>query len=373
MSDSESVSEMHQQVLENTYLFLEVLDQVSSSLAIDRRFEIAPAIARTEEHLSRSYGGEELAFDDYKDICKLAEEIGKSIWNPKGDTFAQRIAVFGINNHQIAKNLENESGSELIEAPQPFWKRLIEERIDLLETQTDALTPKQRVDYEASLRSVNGGLEANERLGDIEMAGEAKARRMAPERLPRLNVEFVDKSALRVWAQCSGKVGALPKEPGILIDALKDLEVGGFGSKEMRAVVAKAWGQSQPKLSPEWIDHATNAIVGSATSTMLDSSEMRSSTFVRKVFEDIYNGPEVIPGLQVESEIAPYDQSRNDLISTLASLDATLKGLSESKSGHQVLASMLTQLSREAETLRDLVERARDQWDADGLTIDGPR
>jgi hypothetical protein len=372
MSANESTHELHQQILENTYLFLEIMGKVSKNLGIERRMEIAPAAARIEEHLARSYGGESLTYESYQDISELARDIGASVWNPKSENVAERLGVVGINNHRIAALLDSTPEGELLEAPQPLWRMLIDERFKLLEIQTDALPPKQRLEYEAALIAVNSGLEAHDRLGDIELIGQMEREDEAIDRLPRLNVQFFSEPALRVWALCSAKVGALPKTPDILIDALNDIEAGGRASIEMRETVAQQWGISEPGLSKEWINHATNALFGSATSTIMDNPSMRSATLVRKVLEEVYSNSE-IPELKLKSDASAFEDSRNELTQTLESLDATLKGLSEAPGGHQIPALILTKLSREAETLRDLIQRAGDSWDADDVVMDSPR
>lgn len=356
-------TELHQQILENSYMFLEVMDKVSKRLGIERKADIPQAIARAEETLERVYAGDELEHADYSDITELTRDIGKQIWNPKGDIVPLKLAVFGPSDHAIAWKLDNEKAGQLQEMPQPLWKRLLHERSNLLDIESDSLSPYKKMSYEMSLVSVNAGLEALERLGDIELSAAAQVDEKSHTKLPKLNVQFVSEPAMRVWAKCTANLGALPDDPGTIIDALKKVEKGGRADDSLREKVIDDWSKSKPRLPREWIGHATNAIFGSASSSSLDSLNMSSATFCKEVFEEIYEAKEgQSNNLKVDD--SAFEQSKDQIVSTLESIDETLKEMKSS--GSQLPASILKKLDQEADNLRELAEAAQnDQADID--------
>lgn len=350
-------NEFHQQILENAYLFLEVMEKVSQRIGIERKDEIAPAIARAEECLERVYSGDPIEYESYREITELARDIGRTIWNPEGETVAQRLAVIGPSENAMAFLMDNEPDSPLQQMPQPLWQRLLSERSNLLDVKTDALSPYQKMNYEMSLVSVNAGLEAFERLGDIELSALAQVDEKSSKKLPKLNVQFVSEPAMRVWAKCTAQLGALPADSSILLDALKEVEKGGRASNELREEVANEWGNSQPRLPREWIGHATNAIFGSATSTSLDTLDMSSATFCLKVFEDIYASQDM-GNMALKIDDSVFEKSRSELTKSLESIDETLKELKGS-SGARLPASLIEKISLEADNLRELVQSAQ--------------
>lgn len=364
--DMHDKGELHQQVLENLYMYLEVMDKVSKRLGIERRQEIPPAIARAEEHLERSYAGDALSYVDYQDIGELAHHVGRSVWNPEGESVAEKMGVIGINENSLGMRIDKEGENGLQELPQPLWQRLLRERNRLLEIPTDGMTPYDRLQYEMSLVSVNAGLEAHDRLADVALAAETHSNQSMSKKLPELNVQFISEPALRVWANATSKLGALPTDQNILMDALKEVEKGGRADAEMREQVVKQWSENQPRLSREWIRHATNSIMGSATSTSLDSLDMSSAAFVRSVFQDVYQkqggqNPELDDGL--------IAQSREELTQSLHSIEQALSELNNAPGNH-FPPSLVDKISREADTLRDLVKMADlNQDDADDLHV----
>lgn len=367
---TELQTELHQQILENAYLYLEVMDKVGKRVGIERRSDIPGAIARAEEHLQNCYSGKPLRYEDYQDITELTRDIGRQIWNPKGNTAPERLAVVGPSENAMAWRIDHEPEADISELPQPLWKRLLHERAALLEMPTDNLTPLDKMQYEMSLVSVNAGLEAFERLGDIELAALSDAQVVANRKLPHLNVQFVSEPALRVWANCTATLGGLPTDRDILMAPLNDVERGGLASKAMRERVAKAWSENQPHLSPEWVDHATQAIFGSATATSLETLDMSAATFVRQVFESTYDQMESA-SLKKRSEDASHEieESEQKLMASLESIEDTLKHLKDHAAG-RFPAALLNKIQAEATHLRGLVEASKyNQDDHDDLSL----
>lgn len=360
MSAHDDKTELHQQILENAYLYLEVMDKVGKRIGIERRAEIPSAISRAEEHLQRSYSGKPLQYEDYQDITELTRDIGRQVWNPKSDMAPERLAVIGPSENAIAWRLDHEPDAEMLEIPQPLWRRLLQERADLLDRPTDNLSPQERAKYEMSLVSVNAGLEAFERLGDIELAAQANSLETLNRKLPQLNVQFVSDPALRVWAKCTANLGGLPTDSSILLDPLKEVERGGLASKSMRENVAEAWADNTPHLSREWINHATQAIFGSATASSLETVDMSAAAFVRQVFENTY---EQMPSADIAQTSGVQDttgveKSQQQLIESLEQIEGTLKVLSDHAQG-QMPASLLRKVKDEADHLRELVEASK--------------
>ncbi|WP_273208903.1 hypothetical protein [Marinobacter subterrani] len=364
--DIQEKGELHQQILENLYVYLEVMDKVGKRIGIERRQEIPAAIARAEEHLERSYAGDHLSYVDYQDISELARDIGHGVWNHKGETIAEKIAVVGVNENQMGLRIEKGDQGSLQELPQPLWQRMLRERNRLLDIPTDGMTPYEKLKYEMSLVSVNAGLEAHDRLADVALAAEVRSNQGENKKLPELNVQFISEPALRVWANATSKMGALPTDPSILMDALKQVEKGGRADSDMREEVADQWSKNQPRLSREWIRHATNSIMGSATSTSLDSLDMSSAAFVRSVFQDAYQ-KQGGQGIKVDDGV--IQQSREELSQSLNSIEQALSELNKVP-GNNFPPSLVDKITREAETLRELVRMADlDEDDAEDLHV----
>ena len=307
-----------------------------------------------------------VTYDDYGHLAEHCRRMASLVWSSMLHATSIDVVPSLVNTlDEIGYRIESESESARDEIGRfqipNVEGRLRAMRSKLVDADEDNMTPQERLTHIRDLQSIGAGLDAASHL-QAEVQERLKIGGQKVQISP-LNVEFVDEAILRCWLISMAVKGALPKDSQIILDALDQVEKFHHADKTFGDQLAKRWARACPTLNESDVNGAARALLGSASSSRLDSPKVAAVDVVRSVVRATYSGMHGGEGANLANQDVNHEETyRSDLREIqplLSSLGDQLAQLEESLTGgvtKQVindLQSTLQRVTAKADVLLD--------------------
>ncbi|KXS54594.1 MAG: hypothetical protein AWU57_1017 [Marinobacter sp. T13-3] len=369
MLTQEERTDLHTAVLENAYIFLNAASGVNSEMRLNRGTDIAQATQKAELILQRTYAGDDLSYEDYGSISELARDVARQVWNPRGETALQKMAIYLPNENAIGWRMDNDNSpaGEIVESPHSIIDSFQDEYSQLKHgPRLSEMSPYQQQVRLFSEKACRRAVQAWDNLANLAMAGQSLTDTESENRLPRLQVEFVSEPAMRVFLMSSATMGALPENAQIVTDMVSSADKSGRLDNEMLDRTAKLWSQECPGITRQWIRSACEALGTTAANGKLDTLDSSTGEKINAMVTDIYSmRPESGIGHRFRPDNDRVLQDRNQMLEALENIEDALATLTSSEAGANVPRSIIGKITDEADALRELVRAAEITQNAD--------
>jgi hypothetical protein len=257
--------------LENTYVLLAMMEQVGREENIENRMDIAPAMARAEQHLDALWKEKEVQYPDFKDVMDVASKAAHQIWNPSQGDFLHRQAIRAVNDQARAENWHRVD----IDKVPYIQKENIESIHEAVVKESTRVVGSEDLTSRGSA-SVLAGAEAIRELSETRAEIRQKDRDATDYtqvRLPRVtDMDRVEAPLFNAWSHCVGVTKALP-ESGVLQPLLHQAKTQGEVSESVVNAVATSWKADRPDIPGEWVDMASELLGRAVVSENMTDSD----------------------------------------------------------------------------------------------------
>jgi len=143
-------------------------------------------------------------------------------------------------------------------------------------------------------------------------------------RLPKLNIEFVDQTALNAWVRSLANLWVLPDDHQQLNRIINEAEQHQRVEESTVQALTSLWLEEFPWIPKQWAEDASRAVIGSVVSTRLESVDRSSADTVKAIFQDNYqyqDSRRKPKQATSEAQRAELNEALNELSSLLESVN----------------------------------------------------